>query len=143
MNRWIQSFFKYFDWKVGLAGGLVMGIIVFFINYSPTSGIFHSFTAAIKQGIYTFFFGGMIMRLCEIIAIKIKPFYPAVFFAMLIPSAVSLALTFGVHSLKGTPKPFESTIPTAVFVIPSTLIWGYFKRKRIKKIPDKAGNKVL
>lgn len=137
MNNKFNSFFKYFDWKIGLAGGLVMGIIVFFINYSPTSDFINSFTAAIKQGIYTFFFGGLIMKMCEIIAIKIKPFFPAIFFAMLIPSFISLALTYGLHSLKGTPKPIDSTIPTVIFVIPSTLIWGYLKRKReAKKIPD-------
>jgi len=48
---------------------------------------------------------------------------------MIIPSAVAIGLTFGLHNLKGTPKPIESTIPTAVFVIPSTAIWGYRKRK--------------
>lgn len=143
MNNKIKSFFKYFDWKIGLAGGLVMGIIVFFINYHPTSDFLYSIIAALKQGIYTFFFGGMIMRMCELIALKIKPLYAAVFLAMLIPSFISLALTFGVHSMKGTPKPLESTIPTAIFVIPSTLIWGYLKRKRQKKFPDKAGNKDL
>ena len=124
---------KYFDFKIGLAGGIVMGIIVYFINHNATSDFINSFIAALKQGVYTFLFGGAIMKLCEIIAIKIKPYLPAIFFAMLIPSFVSLILTFGVHSLKGTPRPVESTIPTAIFVIPSTLIWGYIKHKRTSR----------
>ena len=45
---------------------------------------------------------------------------------------LSAKLYRDVHSLKGTPLPLESTIPTAVFVIPSTLIWALMKRKRLK-----------
>lgn len=125
-----REVYNFFDYKIGLAGGLVMGIIIFIINYRLAGDINGSFTAAFKQGIYTFFFGGTIMKLCEIIAIKVGPAYWALFLAMLIPSFISLILTFGIHSLKGTPRPIESTIPTAIFVIPSTLIWGYIKRKR-------------
>lgn len=124
---------KYFDFKVGLAGGLVMGIIVFFINYNAAHETVGALTAAIKQGIYTFFFGGSIMKLCEIIAIRISSKRLAIFLATLIPSFISLALTFGLHSLKGTPRPIESTIPTAVFVIPSTAVWAYLKRKKLDK----------
>jgi hypothetical protein len=121
---------KFFDFKIGLAGGLVMGIIIFLINYFETALLFDSATAALKQALYTFLFGGSIMKLCETIAIKIQHKWSAIFLGMFIPSAISLVLTFGVHSLKGTPLPFESTIPTAIFVIPSTFIWGYLKRKR-------------
>ena len=110
-----------------------MGIIVFFINFKATAEITGAITAAIKQGIYTFFFGGSIMKICEIIAIKIPSKKTAIVLATLIPSLISLALTFGLHSLKGTPRPIESTIPTAVFVIPSTAIWGYLKRKKADK----------
>ena len=124
---------KYFDFKIGLAGGLVMGIIVFVINYNATAETIGALTAAIKQGIYTFFFGGSIMKICEIIAIRISSKKLAIFLATLIPSFISLALTFGLHSLKGTPRPIESTIPTAVFVIPSTAVWGYLKRKKLDK----------
>lgn len=124
---------KYFDFKIGLAGGLVMGIIVFFINYNATAETTGAFTAAIKQGIYTFFFGGSIMKLCEIIATQINSKTLAIILATIIPSFISLALTYLVHSLKGTPRPIESTIPTAIFVIPSTAIWGYLKRKKVVK----------
>ncbi len=133
MNIDFSSKNKYFDFKIGLAGGLVMGIIVFFINYNAAAGITGATTAAIKQGIYTFFFGGSIMKLCEIIAIRITSKTIAILLATLIPSFISLALTYLVHSLKGTPRPIESTIPTAIFVIPSTAVWGYLKRKKLDK----------
>ncbi|MBN2173506.1 MAG: hypothetical protein JW731_05205 [Bacteroidales bacterium] len=129
-NSFRTYWIKYFDYKIGLAGGLVMGVIVFFINFHATSDPFDSTIAAIKQGIYTFLFGGWIMKLCEILAIKINQQFMAVFLAMLIPSFISLLLTFGVHSMRGTPRPVESTIPTAIFVIPSTLVWGIIKRKK-------------
>ena len=57
----------------------------------------------------------------------------AILLSIVIPSVVSLALTYGVHSLRGTPMPLESTVPTAIFVIPSTLVWGYISRKRARK----------
>jgi hypothetical protein len=120
---------KFFDFKVGIAGGVVMGLVVFFINYFETDEVVGSLTAALKQGTYTFLFGGSIMKMCETIALKINPKWVAISLAMLIPSLVSLLLTYGLHSLKGTPLPFESTIPTAVFVFPSTFVWGYLKRK--------------
>lgn len=123
---------KLFDLKIGLAGGLVMGIVVYLINYYSTHEISGSLTAALKQGIYTFFFGGIIMKMCENIARRMNPRWLAILLAVVIPSFVSLALTFGLHSLKGTPKPVESTIPTAIFVIPSTLIWGIIKRRSVK-----------
>ena len=130
----------YFNLEIGLSGGLVMGIIVFLINYAATQDTINSTIAAIKQGVYTFFFGGAIMRMCEVIAVKIRNRYWGVILSMLIPSLVSLLLTFGVHSLRGTPRPFESTVPTAFFVIPATLVWGYRKRykhdaAKAKKIP--------
>ena len=123
-----------FDFRIGFAGGLVMGIIVYLINYLGTDDATGAMTAALKQGIYTFFFGGIIMKLAERIALGVNPRLLALSLAMLIPSFISLALTFGVHSMKGTPKPIESTLPTAVFVIPSTLVWGYMKRKK-KEVP--------
>ena len=128
------------DVKIGLAGGLVMGVIVFMVNHYTTSDLTGSFTAAIKQGVYTFFFGGFIMKLCETLAVKGHSGWLAIVLAVLVPSFISLALTFGVHSMKGTPKPVESTIPTAVFVIPSTLVWGIMKRKRKVAVPGKGEN---
>lgn len=133
MIKILHSNSKYFDFKIGFAGGIVMGIIVFFINYKATGEITGAITAALKQGIYTFFFGGSIMKICEIVAVRISNKNMALFLATLIPSFISLALTFGVHSLKGTPRPIESTIPTAVFIFPSTAVWGYLKRKNAGK----------
>jgi hypothetical protein len=124
---------KYIDYRMGVAGAVVMAGIVFYINYHGTQNTFGATTAALKQGTYTFFFGGVIMRMSELIATGVIKRQVALIAACIIPSIVSLTLTFGVHSLKGTPKPLASTIPTAIFVIPSTLIWGFIKRRKFDK----------
>jgi hypothetical protein len=69
------------------------------------------------------------MRSCTYIATRIQKQALALVAAVIIPSAISIGLTYGVHSLKGTPKPVASTIPTVILVIPSTAIWGFMKRR--------------
>ncbi len=133
---------------MGMIGSLVMATVVFSINYFgkripleyQDQLLLWSVFAALKQGTYTFFFGGVIMKGSERLATLMTKRNLALIAACLVPSAVSLTLTFAVHSLKGTPKPFESTIPTAIFVIPSTAIWGYLRRKKMEK--EIAGAKV-
>lgn len=113
---------------MGSYGAVVMAIIVFYINYSGTNEL-QSMFAASKQGLYTFFFGGYLMKGCEYIATHVKKQVWAIILSVIIPSTLTLLLTYSLHNLKGTPKPFESTLPT-LFVIPSTAVWGYLKRKR-------------
>ena len=129
---------RYIDYKMGILGAIVMASIIFSINYfgkSEASGnLVGSIFASLKQGTYTFIFGGVIMKGSERLATLIARRNLALIAACVIPSAISLILTFGVHSLKGTPKPLESTIPTAIFVIPSTAVWGYMRRKKMEKM---------
>ena len=120
---------QYVDFKMGLIGAAVMAAIVFGINYYAAHELTGATTAALKQGIYTAIFGGIIMRLSGYFATRIRNRIAALAAAMVIPSAIAISLTLSVHSMKGTPKPVESTIPTALFVIPSTAVWGYLRRK--------------
>jgi hypothetical protein len=124
---------KYIDYRMGIAGAIVMATIVFSINIYGTGNVLGATTAALKQGTYTFFFGGVIMKMSERIATEVRRRTLALILACVIPSLVSLTLTFGLHNLKGTPKPVQSTIPTAVFVIPSTAVWGFNRRKKLEK----------
>jgi len=121
---------RFIDYKMGLMGAGVMGCVVFGINYYGSFELYGASTAALKQLVYTFLFGGIIMRGCEYLATRIRKPVFALAAAIILPSAVAIGLTYGVHSMKGTPKPVESTIPTAVLVIPSTAGWGYRKRKQ-------------
>jgi hypothetical protein len=134
---------KYVDYRMGMAGAVVMASIVFSINYIGTDNLLGATTAALKQGTYTFFFGGVITKMSERLSTEIKRKVLALIAACLIPSMVSITLTFGMHNLKGTPKPLESTIPTAVMVIPSTFIWGLINRRKMEKQSDNLQNEAI
>jgi hypothetical protein len=138
MRNWFKRFGKkYVDYRMGTAGAIVMSSIVFSINYYGTHDTMGATTAALKQGTYTFFFGGVITKMSERLATEIKRKAIALIAACIIPSIVSISLTFGMHNLKGTPKPLESTIPTAIMVFPSTATWGFINRKKMEKKMEK------
>ena len=119
---------------MGLIGGSVMAAIVFFINVDH--GIVPGLTAAAKQGLYTFLAGGTMMRICENIAAYFSSDVLALFLSLLIPSMLAVSLTYLVHSLKGTPEPLNSTIPTMFLAPMGFLWWGVRKRKQLKTVRD-------
>ena len=119
---------KFIDYKIGLLGAGFMSAVVFYINYNITEELLLSIIAGSKQGVYTFFFGGSIMKGCEYLATNIRQQTIALMASIIIPSILTISLTFWVHRLKGTPLPLESTLPT-LLIIPSTAVWGYKKRK--------------
>ena len=129
--NFIYTVRKFIDYKIGFAGAVVMGGIVFSINYFSAHLVTGSFTAALKQASYTFLFGGTLMKGCEYLATSVKNRSLAIFLSVFIPSALTLVLTYTMHSLKGTPKPLESTLPTLI-IIPATAIWGVQKRRRVE-----------
>lgn len=100
------------DVRSGLAGGLLMGGAVFFINLSH--GTLGATTAALKQFAYTFLMGSLIMRLCTALALRKGPDVVMIPAAIVIPSIVTIGATLFVHSLRGTPEPLLSTIPVAI-----------------------------
>ena len=102
---------RYFDYKIGIAGAIVMGITVFCINYYITYIAFDSMTASIKQAFYTFFLGGFFMKGAEYIALYFKNYGIAIFLAVVIPSTTTILLTYGMHFVKETPEPLALTIP--------------------------------
>jgi hypothetical protein len=126
---------KYIDYKIGTAGALFLGGVVFCINYFSTHELTGSVTAALKQGGYTFLFGGVFMKGCENLATKIRRRTLAIVASVVIPSALTLVLTYTMHNFKGTPKPLESTIPT-LLIIPATAVWGFKKRNQIELQSD-------
>jgi hypothetical protein len=125
-----NSTHHFIDYKIGISGAVFMGGVVFGINYFATYELAGSVTAALKQGGYTFLLGGIFMKGCENLATKIKNKTVAIVASVVIPSALTLALTYTMHNFKGTPKPLDSTIPT-LLIIPATAVWGYRKRKQL------------
>lgn len=103
---------RFIDIPTAIAGGIVMGVIVGLINRK--FGFWPASTAAIKQAAYTFFFGGMLTKLLYLIQGKFRGKYPSIVFPALIVTTVTVVLVYIVHNMKGTPMPFESTVPTAI-----------------------------
>ena len=118
------------DVKLGLLGALFLGTAVFFINYHH--GWQLGLSAALKQGIYTFFFGGFIAKLCEYLSTRLTVTFWALLWGTLVPSLLAVGATFGVHSLRSTPEPLLSTLPTIVTTLPSFLGISIRKRKKYK-----------
>ncbi len=133
-NKNYFSFLKYFDLKMGVIGGLFLGAVVFIINFEH--GTIYALIAASKQALYTFFAGGFMLRLTEIIATGIDNYYTAIITACLVSTSIAITLTYLVHSLRGTPEPFYSTIPTMIFAPMSFLWWAIRKRKQLQTVAD-------
>lgn len=127
-NRFMKFINRFINIKMGFAGAIVMGLIVWFINMGY--GWWPATTAALKQAAYTFLFGGILIKILDTITLKIKNRYLAVAIATLVVSVVTICLVYGVHSLKGTPRPFESTLPTIIMAPPGFLALAIRKRIR-------------
>lgn len=119
---------KHIDYPAAIAGATVLGTIVFFVNYDH--GWNSALVAAGKQATYTFFAGGYMVRLNERIALALNPAPLAVAAGVLCSGALAVSLTFLVHSLRGTPEPLHSTLPTLVLVVPGFVFLGLRARSR-------------
>ena len=119
---------RFINLKMGFAGAIIMGGIVWFINMS--FGWWPATTAALKQAAYTFLFGGILIKILDTIATKINQRYLAIAVATISVSIITILLVYGVHSMKGTPRPFESTLPTIIMAPPGFLTLAIRKRLR-------------
>ena len=119
---------RFIDYRAAWMAALFLGIIVWLINLAH--GPLAALPAAVKQASYTFFVAGFIMRLCETLSVRISRTWLALFLAVLLPGSIAVGLTFFMHSLKGTPEPLYSTIPTLLLAPPSMFVWGRRSRAR-------------
>ncbi len=112
---------QYIDYQSAWIAALLLGSTVFIINYSHGP---IAFIAAGKQAIYTFFIAGFISRLASSLALKGENPFISIGFSTLISGSIAIGLTYTMHSLKGTPEPLYSTIPTLFFAIPGFVFLG-------------------
>lgn len=119
---------------MGLGGGLFLALVVFFINVDH--GVTNALIAAAKQGAYTFLAGGFMMRFSENLSIRYKNQLISITLAVVVPSCVAVTLTYIVHSLKGTPEPFNSTLPTIMLAPFGFFWWAFRKRKQLNSVRD-------
>ena len=108
-----------------------MAFIVYQINadHDPSGAL----VAAAKQFAYTLFLGGVFVKMVENLAIKWEDKWISYSLAIIIPSMTTIILNYGLHMIKGTPEPLNSTIPTIVTAPFSFAIWAYMKRSELEK----------
>ena len=117
---------EFIDIKMGFIGAIFMGSIVFWINFDH--GWDEALIAGLKQFFYTLFFGGLFLKMAENIAITQNNKWKAIILGGVIPMIATSILTYTVHSIKGTPEPFNSTLPTIFFSWLSFSCWSFMKR---------------
>ncbi len=118
---------RFLDIRMGILGAISMGLIVYYIN--SDYGFLAALIAAMKQALYTFFFGALFVKMAENIATHIPERILAVLAGGLTPALLTSALTYVLHAIKGTPEPLYSTIPTMVLGTLSFSIWSYLKHR--------------
>jgi hypothetical protein len=123
------------DYGGAIIGATLLGTIVFWLNYAHGAAL--AAPAALKQATYTFFVAGFIVKNNERLAVRLVEPAPSLLLAATVSSCLAVGLTFLVHSLKGTPEPVLSTLPTAVMGPPGFLVLGWrARRKGIEKSPS-------
>jgi len=124
----------YIDFSMAWKGALFLAVIVWLINlpHGPIAAL----PAALKQAAYTYFVAGFITRLCQTLAVRIQHPGRALFLAVLVPSTIAVSLTLLLHTLKGTPEPIQSTIPTLLCAPPAFFWWGSKGRREMREQVD-------
>ena len=89
-----------------------MGTVVWFIN--ADHGFWPAMVAALKQAGYTFLVAGLFIRFLQFLVTYIDNKVVAIAVSVLATSLLTISLVFIVHSIKGTPKPFYSTLATII-----------------------------
>ena len=117
---------------------LSLGLAIIFgmlnvINFSH--GALAALPAALKQATYTFFVAGFIVRLCEKLAKRSDLGTPGLILAVIAPTALAVGLTYLVHSLRGTPEPLWSTVPTLLSTPPFFAVWAWRSRRAAEGQP--------
>ena len=111
----------------GILGGLLLGSAVAWIN--ATHGLAPASTAGAKQAVYTFFFGGAVLRLCVRIASMRGSHLRAMIAAIVLPSLLTSSAIFFVHNLRGTPEPLLSCLPVVIISPPGFALWAWRTRR--------------
>ena len=117
------------DYGGAIIGATLLGGIVFRLNYSHGTAL--AATAALKQATYTFFVAGFIVKNNERLARKWAEPALSLLLATTVSSCLAVVLTFLVHSLKGTPEPLLSTLPTALMGPPGFLLLAWRARRKV------------
>jgi len=109
-----------------------MGSIVYYINREY--GFDEASVAALKQASYNFLIGGAVTQVAKNIAqSQTLRYKTAIVASGVIPGIITSGLTYALHSLKGTPQPLESTLPTLLLAPLSLGVIGFLSRRKLGK----------
>ncbi len=119
---------RYIDYGMAWKGALFLGLAVWAINlpHGPLAAL----PAALKQATYTYFVAGFITRLCERLAVAVDNRPLGLVVAVAVSSCIAIGLTTLLHTLRGTPEPLTSVIPTAIAAPPGFLWYAVVSRRR-------------
>jgi hypothetical protein len=123
--------------KSAIAGAIVMGSMVFCVNYS--FGWSMAGTAALKQASYTFLLGGIFVRISEVLSVKTKNKWLGILLGTLVSSCITISAVYGMHVMKGTPLPYESTLPTVFLAPPGFIFLAWIYRTKMDKEKGEKG----
>lgn len=127
---------KYINLKTGFLGAIFLGSIVYWINMD--FGWEKASVAGFKQGLYTLFFGGAIVKLCETQALKSKDKWRGIFRGAGIASLIAITMVLILHHFKGTPRPFYSSLPIIMTAPLSFWVIAYRSRKKNEGLEKKS-----
>ncbi len=130
------------DYRGAIIGATLLGAIVFRLNYAHGAPL--ATVAGLKQATYTFFVAGFIVKNNERLARRGAKPAVALLLAAFVSTSIAVSLTFLVHSLKGTPEPALSTLPTALIGPPGFLILAWRARRNgVRELPQPVGTLEL
>lgn len=123
----LRALGRIYDLRSALIGAALMGTIVALVN--APHGAAAALTAASKQAAYTLVIAGLILRLCERVAVSIHSPRGSVVVATLVCTAVTVGATSILHHLRGTAEPWASVVPTLLLGPPSFIVWALRSRR--------------
>ena len=110
---------KHFDWRSGVIAGVVFALVVFAINVAATDPVnwLGSVTAGLKQFVYTVFVGSWLFGFAQWISRRFESTVVAITVSTIVCGSLASALILGMHSLRGTPEPLLSSLPSIIIGI--------------------------
>lgn len=108
----MKNLLSVFDIKAAILGGILLGAIVAWVNSGH--GIEAAISSGLSQGLYSFIVAGLSAQLCRNLTHSSINKIAAIIKAVLIPTILTVTLVYIMHSYRGTPEPFYSSIPVAI-----------------------------
>ncbi len=102
---------QYINVRMGSLSGLVMGSVVFVINFDH--GFWPAFAGFWKQFVFNLFMAGLNVKTCERIVQRTKRI-SGIYWAAIIPTLQAFLVLYAIHYFGATPRPGASTIWQAI-----------------------------